>query len=143
MRIVIRIYLSQLKMLSLKQEKRTSPDARINKAQLFKVINEMSTSLFINQKSVTKFDKIAQLLINEASAYPILFLDERYRYLDWFPPFESLLQLLSNTNSYENQYEYYQRMLNYDFFASIISWNIQDQQKRTAIRTLNWVFCFF
>lgn len=106
MRIVIRIYLSQLKMLSLKQEKRTSPDARINKAQLFKVINEMSTSLFINQKSVTKFDKIAQLLINEASSYPILFLDERYRYLDWFPPFESLLQLLSNTNTYENQYEY-------------------------------------
>jgi hypothetical protein len=93
-------------MLSLKQEKRSSPDARINKAQLFKVINEMSTSLFINQKSVTKFDKIAQLLIQHSNSSEILFLDFRYRYLDWYSPFESLLQLLSNANTFENQYEY-------------------------------------
>lgn len=106
MRILIRIYLSQLKMLSLKQEKRANQDPKINKAQLFKVINEMSTSLFINQKPVTKFDKIAQLLIQHAGKNPILFLDERYRYLDWFPPFESLLQLLSNAQTFENQYEY-------------------------------------
>lgn len=106
MKILIRIYLSQLKSMSMKQEKRNGADTRINKAQLFKVINEMSTNLFINQKAVTKFDKIAQLLIQHAGSNPILFLDERYRYLDWFPPFESILQLLSNTESYENQYDY-------------------------------------
>lgn len=106
MRILIRIYLSQLKMLSLKQEKKEAQDPRVNKAQLFKVINEMSTSLFINQKSVTKFDKIAQLLIQHAGKNPILFLDERYRYLDWMPPYESLLQLLSTSNNLENQYDY-------------------------------------
>jgi hypothetical protein len=106
MRILMRVYLSQLKSMSLRQEKRAGQDTRINKAQLFKVINEMSTSLFINQKSVTKFDKIAQLLIQHSGSNPILFLDERYRYLDWFPPFESILQLLSNTDAYENQYDY-------------------------------------
>lgn len=82
-RILVRIYLSQLKALSMKQEKRSGQETRINKAQLIKVIDEMSTSLFINQKPVTKFDKIAQLLIQHAGESPILFLDERYRYLDW------------------------------------------------------------
>lgn len=106
MRILIRVYLSQLKSMSLRQEKRTGQDARINKKQLFKVINEMSTNLFMNQKSVTKFDKIAQLLIQHSGTGPILFLDERFRYLDWLPPFESILQLLSNTEAYENQYDY-------------------------------------
>lgn len=106
MRILVRIYLSQLKTLSVKQEKRIGQDTRINKAQLIKVIDEMSTSLFINQKPVTKFDKIAQLLIQQAGSNPILFLDERYRYLDWMPPFENLLQVLSNAEEKENQYEY-------------------------------------
>jgi hypothetical protein len=106
MRILIRIYLSQLKALSVKQEKRASQDTRVNKAQLIKVIDEMSTSLFINQKPVTKFDKIAQLLIQHAGNNPILFLDERYRYLDWMPPFENLLQVLSSADDGENHYEY-------------------------------------
>lgn len=106
MRVLTRIYLSQLKGLSLKQEKRVGQDTRINKAQLIKVIDEMSTSLFINQKPVTKFDKIAQLLIQHAGSNPILFLDERYRYLDWMPPFENLLQVLSNVEENENHYEY-------------------------------------
>lgn len=108
MKILIRVYLSQLKMLSYRQEKRIGGDTRINKSQLFKVINEMSTSLFINQKSVTKFDKIAQLLIQHAGGSGgILFLDERYRYLDWFPPFESILQILSSSSSdIESQYDY-------------------------------------
>lgn len=106
LRILIRIYLSQLKMLSLKQIKRTTPDMRINKGQVFKLINEMSTGLFINQKPVTKFDNIAQLLINYEYTDPILFLDERYRYLDSFPPFENILQLFCNKNTLENQYEY-------------------------------------
>jgi hypothetical protein len=110
MRILIRVYLSQLKTLSSKQTKRTAQDlgggGRVNKAQLFKLINEMSTSLFINQKPVTKFDKIAQLLIQHAGSNEILFLDSRYRYLDWFPPFESILQLLNNNDAYENQYDY-------------------------------------
>lgn len=106
MRILVRIYLSQLKTLSVKQEKRTGQDTRINKAQLIKVIDEMSTSLFINQKPVTKFDKIAQLLIQHAGDNPILFLDERYRYLDWMPPFENLLQVLSDAEENENHYEY-------------------------------------
>ena len=105
-RILVRIYLSQLKALSVKQEKRVGQDTRINKAQLIKVIDEMSSSLFINQKPVTKFDKIAQLLIQHAGSSPILFLDERYRYLDWMPPFENLLQVLSNVEEPENQYEY-------------------------------------
>lgn len=105
-RILVRIYLSQLKALSMKQEKRSGQETRINKAQLIKVIDEMSTSLFINQKPVTKFDKIAQLLIQHAGESPILFLDERYRYLDWMPPFENLLQVLSNAEENENQYEY-------------------------------------
>lgn len=105
-RILVRIYLSQLKALSMKQEKRIGQDTRINKTQLIKVIDEMSTSLFINQKPVTKFDKIAQLLIQHAGTSPILFLDERYRYLDWMPPFENLLQVLSNVDVGENQYEY-------------------------------------
>lgn len=106
MRILVRIYLSQLKALSMKQEKRVGQDTRINKAQLIKVIDEMSTSLFINQKPVTKFDKIAQLLIQNSGNSPILFLDERYRYLDWMPPFENLLQVLSNAEENENQYDY-------------------------------------
>ena len=106
MRIIVRIYLSQLKAMSIKQEKRVGQDTRINKAQLIKVIDEMSTSLFINQKPVTKFDKIAQLLIQHAGNNPILFLDERYRFLDWMPPFENLLQVLSNVEESENQYEY-------------------------------------
>lgn len=106
MRILVRIYLSQLKALSVKQEKRAGQDTRINKAQLIKVIDEMTSSLFINQKAVTKFDKIAQLLIQCAGNSPILFLDERYRYLDWMPPFENLLQVLSNADDNENQYEY-------------------------------------
>lgn len=105
-RILVRIYLSQLKALSVKQEKRAGQDTRINKAQLIKVIDEMSSSLFINQKPVTKFDKIAQLLIQHAGTSPILFLDERYRYLDWMPPFENLLQVLSNVEETDNQYEY-------------------------------------
>lgn len=105
-RILVRIYLSQLKALSMKQEKRVGQDTRVNKAQLIKIIDEMSTSLFINQKPVTKFDKIAQLLIQYAGNNPILFLDQRYRYLDWMPPFENLLQVLSNTEDSENQYEY-------------------------------------
>jgi hypothetical protein len=105
-RILVRIYLSQLKALSMKQEKRVGQDTRINKTQLIKVIDEMSTSLFINQKPVTKFDKIAQLLIQHAGSNPILFLDERYRYLDWMPPFENLLQVLSNAEENDNQYEY-------------------------------------
>lgn len=106
MRMLVRIYLSQLKALSMKQEKRAGQDNRINKAQLIKVIDEMSTSLFINQKPVTKFDKIAQLLISHAGNNPILFLDERYRYLDWMPPFENLLQVLSDVVDADNQYEY-------------------------------------
>lgn len=106
MRILMRIYLSQLKALSVRQEKRVGQDTRINKAQLIKVIDEMSSSLFINQKPVTKFDKIAQLLIQNGGPNPILFLDERYRYLDWMPPFENLLQVLSNVEESENQYEY-------------------------------------
>lgn len=106
MRILVRIYLSQIKALSMKQEKRVGQDTRINKAQLIKVIDEMSTSLFINQKPVTKFDKIAQLLIQNSGSSPILFLDERYRYLDWMPPFENLLQVLSNAEENENQYDY-------------------------------------
>lgn len=106
MRILVRIYLSQLKALSAKQEKRVGQDTRVNKAQLIKVIDEMSTSLFINQKPVTKFDKIAQLLIQHAGNNPILFLDERYRYLDWMPPFENLLQVLSSVDDGDNHYEY-------------------------------------
>lgn len=106
MRICVRIYLSQLKAMSMRQEKRVGQDTRVNKAQLIKVIDEMSTSLFINLKPVTKFDKIAQLLIQHAGSNPILFLDERYRYLDWMPPFENLLQVLSNADEGEHQYEY-------------------------------------
>lgn len=107
LRILVRIYLSQLKALSIKQEKRVGQDTRVNKPQLIKVIDEMSTSLFINQKPVTKFDKIAQLLIQHANGLnPILFLDERYRYLDWMPPFENLLQVLSKAEESENSYEY-------------------------------------
>lgn len=106
MRMLVRIYLSQLKAMSMKQEKRAGQDNRINKAQLIKVIDEMSTSLFINQKPVTKFDKIAQLLTQHAGNNPILFLDERYRYLDWMPPFENLLQVLSDAHETDNQYEY-------------------------------------
>lgn len=106
MRILVRIYLSQLKTLSVKQEKKNGQDTRINKTHLIKAIDEMSTSLFINQKPVTKFDKIAQLLIQKAESNSILFLDERYRYLDWMPPFENLLQVLSNAEEKENHYEY-------------------------------------
>ena len=105
MRILVRIYLSQLKALSGKQEKRIGQDTRVNKAQLIKVIDEMSTSLFINQKPVTKFDKIAQLLIQHSGNNAILFLDERFRYLDWMPPFENLLQVLSSNEDGDN-YEY-------------------------------------
>lgn len=106
MRILVRIYLSQLKALSMRQEKRTGNDSRVNKAQLIKVIDEMSSALFINQKPVTKFDKIAQLLIQHAGENPILFLDDRCRWMDWMPPFENILQVLSNADESENHYEY-------------------------------------
>lgn len=107
MRILIRIYLSQLKTLSMKQEKKNAPDSRVNRNQLIKLIDEMSSSLFINQKPVTKFDKIAQLLIQHSGDNPILFLDERYRYLDWMPPFENILHVLSsNEEDDENHFEF-------------------------------------
>lgn len=105
MKILIRIYLSQLKALSMKQEKRCAPDTRVNKAQLIKLIDEMNTSLFINHKPVTKFDKIAQLLIQHSGENPILFLDERYRYLDWMPPFENILHVLSSNDDEDNHYD--------------------------------------
>ncbi|CAO1421825.1 unnamed protein product [Diamesa hyperborea] len=59
--------------------------------------------LFINQKSVSKTDKIAQLLTSQCNGSQILFIDDRYRYLDWFPPFENLMQIL---NADDDVYDY-------------------------------------
>lgn len=106
MKILIRIYLSQLKALSMKQEKRNAPDTRVNKAQLIQLIDSMNTSLFINHKPVTKFDKIAQLLIQHSGENPVLFLDERYRYLDWMPPFENILHVLSSNDDEDNHFDF-------------------------------------
>lgn len=112
MKLLIRIYLSQLKVLSMKQVKKPNPDLKsINKAQLIKVIDEMSTSLFVNLKPVSKFDKVAAALIQYTNDNPgsksILFLDERLRYLDWMPPFENFLQVLSSDDADDtSQYDY-------------------------------------
>ncbi|CAO1442962.1 unnamed protein product [Diamesa serratosioi] len=46
----------------------------------------------------------SQLLTSQSNGTQILFIDERYRYLDWFPPFENLMQIL-NTDD-ENCYDY-------------------------------------
>lgn len=99
LKILIRIYLSQLKTLTTKyyHKQATNPaDPRktLNKNQLIKLIDEMSNSLFINHRHVTKYDKIATLLINYKSN--ILFIDERFRYLDWMPPFEDNLMNILN-----------------------------------------------
>ncbi|CRL05443.1 CLUMA_CG018101, isoform A [Clunio marinus] len=121
MRVLVRIYLSQLKTLSMQQEKKSSQDSsatRINKSQLIKVIDEMSSSLFINQKPVTKFDKIAEILIQNAGQNPILFLDERFRYLDWMPPFENLLQVLNNAEDVDHQYDF--KSLDKDMLMTLI-----------------------
>lgn len=107
MRILIRIYLSQLKTLSVRQEKKSGADTGVNRAQLIKLIDELGSNLFINQKPVTKFDKIAQLLIQHSNDDSILFLDERYRYLDWMPPFENILHVLSEREAdVESHYDF-------------------------------------
>ena len=102
MKFLIRIYLSQMKTLSSKSVPKKKQE--IGKKQLLKVIDELGTSFFVNQRSVGKNDEIAQLLTSQSNGRQILFIDERYRYLDWFPPFENLMQIFNSDS--ENNYDY-------------------------------------
>lgn len=102
MKFLIRIYLSQLKTLSSKSQPKKQEE--INKKQLLKVIDELGNNMFINQRSVSKFDTIAQLLMSQSNGSQILFIDERFRYLDLFPPFENVMQVFNTED--ESRYDY-------------------------------------
>jgi hypothetical protein len=131
MKILVRIYLSQLKIFSQRffvkrRDSNVEPrKSTLNKQQLIKLIDEMNSQLFINHRHVNKYDKIANLLMNCNET--ILFIDERYRYLDWMPPFEDNLMHILNDSADESKNLDFQ-MLDKDLLITLIKLQVGDCQ---------------